>query len=37
MAPHVYVMSVPNACKHSCKSVPNECKKEPSVGEGSFG
>lgn len=24
-------------CKHSCKSVPNECKKAPSVGEGAFG
>lgn len=24
-------------CKHSCKSVPNECKKAPSVGEDAFG
>ena len=24
-------------CKHSCKSVANECKKAPSVGEGAFG
>ncbi len=24
-------------CKHSCKSVPNECKKAPSVGESAFG
>lgn len=24
-------------CKHSCKSVPNECKKAPSVGEDDFG
>lgn len=24
-------------CKHSCKSVPNECKKAPSVGENAFG
>lgn len=24
-------------CKHSCKSVPNECKKAPSVREGAFG
>lgn len=24
-------------CKPSCKSVPNECKKAPSVGEDAFG
>ena len=24
-------------CKHSCKPVPNECKKAPSVGEDAFG
>lgn len=24
-------------CKHSCKSVPNECKKAPPVGEDAFG
>ena len=24
-------------CKHSSKSVPNECKKAPSVGEDAFG
>lgn len=36
-APQTRVMSVPNACKHSCKSVPNECKKAPSVGEDAFG
>lgn len=24
-------------CKHSCKSVPDECKKAPSVREGAFG
>ena len=24
-------------CKHSCKSVPNECKKAPAVGEDAFG
>lgn len=24
-------------CKHSCKSVPNECKKAPFVGEDAFG